>query len=244
MASMILKDSDILEGNITGIVELYDFLGTLKVAKNLYPKKDRLIFLIDDSTTGTAIRHQAEKLIQMNNLGLRIEFWSQLSLDETQKRVGELPDNTFLFIAPYYQTINGRFYTSEEVTEAIYKHSSVPIFTSWEFLVGYGTVGGRVLSGIEHGKTAGEMALQILTGTKADDIPILREPEDGIYLFDYNVMDKLGINQQLLPANSKIINAPKASYSLSKGAFLDHDDKFCHTVFGPGFHGGSNARTP
>ncbi len=214
-----LKGSDIITGNITGIVELYDFIGTLKVAKNLYPKKDRLIFLIDDSTTGTAIRHQAEKLIQTNNLGLQIEFWSQLSLEETQKRVGELPDNTFLFIAPYYQTINGRFYTSEEVTEAIYKHSSVPIFTAWEFLVGYGTVGGRALSGVEHGKTAGEMALKILSGTNADDIAIIREPEDGMYVFDYKVMDKLGINQHLLPKNSKIINAPKASYSLSKELF-------------------------
>jgi PAS domain S-box-containing protein len=214
-----LKHSEYAAGNITGIVETYDLINTLKVAKKLHPAKDRMVFLIDDSTTGIAIRHQAEKLIQNNNLGLQIEFWSQLSLEETQKKVGELTDNTFLFIAPYYQTIDGRFYTSEEVTEAIYKHSSVPIYTAWGFLVGYGTVGGKVLSGIEHGKTAGEMALQILDGTHADDIPIIREAEDGIYLFDYQVMTKLGINQQLLPKNSRIINVPKASYSLSKELF-------------------------
>lgn len=214
-----LKDWQTAAGNITGIVEVYDFIDTLKVAKTLHPAKDRLVFLIDNSTTGTAIRHQAEKLIAENNLGLEIEFWTQLSLEETQKRVSKLPDNTFLFIAPYYQTINGLFYTAEEVTEAIYKHSSVPIYSSWEFMIGYGTVGGRVLSAIEDGKTAGAMALQILNGTKADDIPIIRNPEGGIYLFDYKVMDKLGINQKLLPANSKIINAPKAIYSLSKELF-------------------------
>jgi two-component system, cell cycle sensor histidine kinase and response regulator CckA len=214
-----LKDSDIKSGNITGIAEIYDFLGTLNVAKTLHPARDHLVFLIDNSTTGTAIRHQAEKLIQENDLGLKTEFWIQLSLEETQKRVAALPDDTFLFIAPYYQTIDGRFYTSEEVTEAIYQHSSVPIYSSWEFMVGFGTVGGKVLSGIEHGKIAGEMALQILNGTKADDIPIIREPDDGIYLFDYKVMEKLGINQKLLPANSKIINAPKAIYSLSKELF-------------------------
>ncbi len=211
-----LKDSDIAAGNITGIVELYDFIGTLKVAKTLHPKKNRLVFLSDNSTTGTAIRHQAEKLIRENNLGMQVEYWTQLSLEETQKKVSKLPDNTFLFIAPYYLTIDGRFYTSEEVTEAVYKHSSVPIYSAWEFMVGYGTVGGKVLSGVEHGKTAGKMALQILNGTKADDIPIIREPEGGVYLFDYKVMKKLDINQSLLPKNSRIINAPKASYSLSK----------------------------
>jgi len=214
-----LKASDIESDNITGIVEIFDFIDTLNVAKKLHPEKDRLVFLIDDSTTGTAIRHQAEKLIENNMLGLQIEFWIQLSLEETQKKVGELPDNTFLFIAPYYQTINGRFYTAEEVTEAIYKHSSVPIYSAWEFMVGYGTVGGKVLSGIEHGKIAGDMALQILNGTKASDIPIIREPGDGVYLFDYKVMTKLGIDQGLLPENSRIINAPKAIYSLSKELF-------------------------
>ncbi len=214
-----LKDSEIATGNITGIVEVYDFIDTLKVAKTLHPEKNRLIFLIDNSTTGTAIRHQAEKLIKTNNLGLQIDFWTELSLEETQKRVSELPTDTFLFIAPYYQSINGRFYTAEEVTEAIYRHSSVPIYSSWEFMVGYGVVGGRVLSGIEDGKTAGKMALQILDGTKADDIPIIRQPEGGIYLFDYKVMEKLGINQKLLPPNSKIINTPKAIYSLSKELF-------------------------
>jgi PAS domain S-box-containing protein len=214
-----LKYSEYAAGNITGIVETYDLINTLEVAKKIHPEKDRLVFLIDNSTTGVAIRHQAEKLIQEKSPELQIEFWSQLSLEETQKKVGQLTENTFLFIAPYYQTIDGRFYTSEEVTEAIYKHSSVPIYTSWEFLVGYGTVGGKVLSGFEHGKTAGEMALQILNGTPADDLPIIREPEDGIYLFDYQVMNKLGINQQLLPKGSKIINAPKASYSLSKELF-------------------------
>lgn len=214
-----LGDADIAAGNITGIVEVYDFIGTLQVAKKLHPEKNRLVYLIDTSTTGIAIRHQAEKLLEQNNIGLEVEFWSQLSLEETQKRVAALPDTTFLFIAPYYQTINGRFYTSEEVTTAIYKHSSVPIYTAWEFMVGYGTVGGKVLSGVEHGKTAGEMALQILSGNRADDIPLIREPADGMYLFDYHVMNKLGINQQLLPENSRIINAPEAFYSLSKELF-------------------------
>ena len=213
-----LHDSEVAAGNITGVVEVYDFIATINVAKKLHPKKNRLVIVLDNSSTGYAIRRQAEKLIRENEIGLQIEFWIQLSLEEAQRRVSELPDNTFLFIAPYYQTINGHFYTSEEVSEAIYKHSSVPIYTSWKFMIGYGAVGGKVLSGVEDGKTAGVMALEILDGTKADDIPIIRKP-GGIYVFDYKVMEKLGINQKLLPENSTIINAPAAFYSLSKELF-------------------------
>ena len=95
-----LQDSDIAAGNITGVVEVYDFIATLNVAKKLHPKKNRVIVLIDNSSAGIAIRRQAEKLIRENDTGLQIEFWIQLSLEEAQKRVSELPDNTFLFIAP------------------------------------------------------------------------------------------------------------------------------------------------
>ncbi len=213
-----LQETDIAAGNITGVVETYDFLATLEVAKKLHPEKNRLVVLIDSSTAGVTIRHQAEKIIETHQTGLQIEFWVQLSLEETQQRVRKLPKNTFLFIAPYYQTINGRFFTSEEVSEAIYRHSSVPIFTSWEFMVGHGAVGGRVLSGNEHGKIAGEMTLNILQGTKAEAIPIKKDPS-GVYVFDHKVMEKLGINQKLLPENSTIINVPESIYAISKELF-------------------------
>lgn len=211
--------SDITSKNITGVVEVFDFIATIEVAKKLHPKRKRLVVLVDDSTAGTAIRKQVEKIDNNSNTGIEIEYWIQLSLAEAQRRVENLPDDTMLFIAPYYQTTStGDFYTSEEVSEAIYQHSSVPIYTAWEFMVGYGAVGGRVLSGVEQGKTAGNMAIQILNGVPVENIPIVNKP-GGIYLFDYVVMEKLKINQELLPPNRKIINKPAAIYAISKELF-------------------------
>ncbi len=213
-----LMEKDIATGNITGVVEAFDLAATLEVAKKLHPKRDRMVVLIDNSTAGITIRRQVEKITASYPTGLQVEFWVQLSLEEAQQRVQTLPDNAFLFIAPYYQTIDGRFYTSEEVSETISRHSSVPIYTGWEFMIGYGAVGGKVLSGAAQGKMAGEQALKILGGAKADNIPIIREPS-GIYLFDHKVMEKLGINQKLLPEGSRIINAPEAIYAISKELF-------------------------
>jgi len=214
-----LQDSDLSTGDITGVVEVFDFVATVKVAKTLHPERNRLIVLIDNSTTGTAIRKQIEKISNENDIGIKLEYWIQLSLPEAQQRVENLPDDTMLFIAPYYQTTSdGIFYTSEEVSEAIYKHSSVPIYTAWEFMVGYGAVGGRVLSGFEQGKTTGTMALKILNGTPIKEIPIAKQP-GGIYLFDHAVMETLEINQNLLPPNRKTINQPKAIYSITKELF-------------------------
>ena len=214
-----LQDADFSQGNITGVVESFDFISTVEVAKKLHPEKKRLIILTDESTTGTAIRKQIENISSESSTGIKVESWIQLSIAEAQKRVETLPDDTMLFIAPYYQTTaDGVFYTSEEVSEAVYQHSSVPIYTAWEFMVGHGAVGGRVLSSFEQGKMAGRMALQVLGGTPVEDIPIVKEPA-GLYLFDHIVMEKLNIDQKLLPADRKIINTPATIYAISKDFF-------------------------
>lgn len=209
---------DVAAGNITGVVELYDFTSTLQIAKKLHPGRDRVVVLIDNSTAGKAIRQQAENSVRDNPLGLNVEYWIQMSLEEAQDRVEKLPDDTFLFIAPYYQTIDGRFFTSEEVSMAISRHSSVPIYTGWQFMVGYGAVGGKVLSGINQGRMAGQMAIKILDGTRADSIPVRNQP-GGLYYFDYNVLAKLGINLDQLPEEAVVINLPKTFYSLPKEIF-------------------------
>ena len=117
-----------------------------------------------------------------------------------------------------FQIIGNRTYTAEEVMNALYQHSRVPIYTSWAFLLGHGAVGGSMLSGQKHGRKAASMALQILKGTPPSAIPIAAAPT-GDYMFDYQVMRQLGINEEILPKDSTIINAPKGFYELSKELF-------------------------
>ena len=183
-----------------------------------HPKKRRMVVIGDDSTAGRAIKKQIEALVPRYRDRLQVDYWVQIDLAEAQRRVEKLPDDTFLFFSPYYQIIDNHTYTAEEVMRALYNHSSVPIYTCWEFLLGHGAVGGSMLSGSKHGQVAAEMALSILGGTPADSIPVIREPA-GTYLFDYLVMRHLDISESLLPKGSTLINAPKAFYELPKELF-------------------------
>ena len=213
-----LLEEQLAIGNLTGVVESFDLVDTIEVALKLHPKKRRMIVVGDDSTAGRAIKKQIETLVPRYKDRLQVDYWVQIDLPEAQRRVGKLPDDTFLFFIPYYQIIDNRTYTAEEVMRALYTHSSVPLYTSWEFLLGNGAVGGSMLSGLKHGQTAAEIALNILGGTPADSIPVLREPT-GAYLFDYQVMRHLNISELLLPKGSILINAPKAFYELPKELF-------------------------
>ncbi|SHO49069.1 PAS domain S-box-containing protein [Desulfopila aestuarii DSM 18488] len=213
-----IETVDLSQKNITGVIENFDLARTLKIARKLHPDKKRMIVFGDDSVTGHAIANQVEQQVRVSDPDLDVEIWVSLSLEETKERVKQLPDDTFLFFTPWYQTIKGRFYTTEEVMKEIYAHSSVPMYTAWEFLLGHGVVGGRLLSGSQHGETAARMALRILNGEPADTIPIELEPT-GLYMFDYDVMKRLNIDQKLLPEDSIIINSPTIFYELSKELF-------------------------
>ena len=213
-----IETVDLSQKNITGVIENFDLANTLKIVRKLHPDKKRMIVFGDDSVTGHAIANQVEQQVHVSDPDLDVEIWTSLSLQETQQRIKQLADDTFLFFTPWYQTIKGRFYTTEEVMKEIYAHSEVPMYTAWEFLLGHGVVGGRLLSGSHHGETAAKMALRILQGEPADAIPIELDPT-GLYMFDYNVMKRLGIDQGLLPEDSVIINSPTIFYELSKELF-------------------------
>lgn len=212
------ESADISSGNLTGVVENFDLPNTLNIARKLHPEKTRMVVVGDHSITGWSIEQQVYAMLEEYGKELEVEFWFKLSLDETKQKVERLAEDTFLFFTPWYQTVKGKFYTAEEVMEAIYEHSSVPIYTTWEFLLGSGTVGGSLLSGLHHGKMAARMALRIIEGEKAENIPVVTEPT-GTYKFDYEVMRKLNINQSLLPPDSIIINSPKAFYEMPKELF-------------------------
>lgn len=213
-----IETVDLSAGNITGVVERYDLIQTLEVARRLHPEKNKMVFVGDQSTAGRAIEKQAYAMLEEYDRDFEVTFWSQLSLEETKNRVEALPDDTFLFFSPWYQTVQGKFYTAEEVMQAIYDHSSVPIYTAWGFLLGHGTVGGHMLSGYQHGQAAARMAVRVLKGQNIETIPVELEAS-GQYMFDYKVMERLQINQKLLPENAVIINSPKAFYELPKELF-------------------------
>jgi len=213
-----LSDEDLQGGNLTGVVETFDLASTLDIALRLHPQRRHMIVVGDTSTAGLAIKHQIEEMVAAYPEKLDVSYWTQLGLEEVQQRVKTLSDDVFLFFIPNYQEIGDRFYSAEEVMEAIYSHSAVPLYTAWEFLLGHGAVGGNMISGLEYGRQATLMALRILDGERTDTIPVSLKP-DGVYLFDYQVMQQLQIDEELLPAGSTIINAPRAFYELPRKLF-------------------------
>lgn len=73
-------------------------------------------------------------------------------------------------------------------------------------------IGGFVVSGRQQGEESASMAVQILKGLRAEDIPILRE-SPNVFMFDHGVMERFGIKETALPKGSIVINKPQTLLS-------------------------------
>ncbi|SDB36360.1 PAS domain S-box-containing protein [Desulfonatronum thiosulfatophilum] len=210
--------ADIDHSFATGILENIGVRDTLELALSIHPNKNLVVVIGDESTTGVAIRGQIEEVMPYFADRLEFEFWGRYSLQEIQDRVQSLPRNAFLFFIPFFHNVGGQFMSASEVLEAVSEVTDLPIYSNWEFLLGHGMVGGRLLSGHRHGNIVADMALRIMEGAPPSDIPIISEIVDQ-YMFDYRVQLQLDISKRQLPPGSVFINEPEAFYELDKQIF-------------------------
>ena len=202
----------------TGVVENFDARENLERALKFHPGRDRLVVIGDNSPTGRAIRQQVKDEVAGLDRNMEVEFWDSYSLDEILARTAELADRAIFYFIPFVKGANLKFYSAREVLNAVWKNTGAPIYSNWEFLIGSGNVGGKMLSGLEQGSFAARIALRIFKGEKVRNIPIVTKVDEP-YVFDNDVIKALGIRKRDLPAGSTIINEPPYFVEINRQLF-------------------------
>ncbi|MCW7752614.1 PAS domain S-box protein [Desulfobotulus sp. H1] len=203
---------------ITGVAESFSVVENVELALRFRPSARRMVVVGDESFTGGATMAVIRQVAHLFEDRLDIEYWSDLDMEVAIDAVGRLPEDTFIFYVPYYEYLQGTYYSADDILERICQNASVPVFTFWEFLMGSGAVGGQLTSGSRHGKMAGEMLVQVLDGMLPEKIPVITE-DPYILLFDYLALQRWGIRSALLPDGSHFINEPRHFYELNREVF-------------------------
>jgi diguanylate cyclase (GGDEF)-like protein len=128
-----------------------------------------------------------------------------MSMTRLLERLSSLPPDSFILLMSFNQDRDGNTYSYEESCRKIVDASPVPVFSFWDFYLGSGSVGGMVTSGRHQGLAAGNLARDILRGTKAADLPIITKSPNA-YIFDARAMKRYGMDLSLLPGHATLIN--------------------------------------
>jgi PAS domain S-box-containing protein len=206
------------ERELTGLRESIDIKATLDAALSLHPDTYRVTVITDMTRTGRAIKANAEDVFRQYRPRIEFQYLEDVTFDEMRERVADLSDGEIVLLFIFSQDSDGRVLSHEENLRRLAPRCRVPIYAVWEFYLGHGIVGGKLTNGEEEGRLIGEMALRVLAGENASEIPIGISPTK--YMFDFRQLERFGVPVTALPAGSQVVGRPFSFYETYKTAIV------------------------
>ncbi|MBI5297403.1 MAG: GAF domain-containing protein [Chloroflexi bacterium] len=200
----------------TGISEEADIRGTIDLALGLHPTVRKIVVVNDISVTGQNI-HRAFDTLILEYPQITFEFLEDVTMDEIRQRIGTLPQDSLVLLTIFSKDKAGSLFEYDQFTSLIAESSSVPVYGTWDFSLGYGIVGGKLTSGYTEGERGANLALRILAGEDPASIPVDKQVKSQ-YMFDYKVMEKWGVEVSSLPKDSIVLDRPVSFYEENMGA--------------------------
>ena len=187
-------------GGLTGLKVGTAYAETLKLALALHPSTEHVFVVANgrDAQTLEAVR------AEFGNFSQTVSF-TYLTAETVPRLLAAVkaipPRNVILYIWHTQQDAGNVVYP-DEIARLVARASPVPVYGTSDFYVGSGVVGGVVRGTRETGTRLGEMAIRILTGTRAQDIPI-EVPQLVPYL-DWRQLQRWGISEARVPSGALI----------------------------------------
>ena len=205
-------------GKITGIAEEVSLQETIDTALKLHLGTKEIIVIGRTSLPADRANREAfRSLVQSGPQSVKFIFWDDLSAKELRRRLPSLESGSLVFINGLTQEETGRQLVYDETTRLIREASKVPLYSLWDVYLGYGIVGGKLVSGYMQGKLAGELAVRVLRGEDPDKMPVIRKEGANRFMFDYRELTRFGLSVSSVPAGSEIVNSPSSFYMVNKG---------------------------
>lgn len=200
------------------IYEKPDYIGTINLVKKLSKNIKNIVVLTDKTKTGIQLQNDVKKIA--NNFNYEFKYIQESSIKELENKLNEIDkESIILFLLTAVKNENGFTLLGKEISKYFRNKVDIPMYSTSDLWLGNGIIGGKMITGFDEGKIAGEYAKNILDGK--DKIKLTNNSK---FMFDFVELEKFNIDNDLLPKNSILINTPQNSVNIEK-------DKV-YTIFG------------
>src|SRR5262245_10823490 len=192
-----------LPSNVTGFTFRHQLQDIVATADALIPGLKRIVL------AGSRIKPggwRQDFLDDLPDVRARFEVidLTGLSLAELRQRLTELPGDSAVVYVGFSTDVTGERYLPAEASQLVAEAANRPTFVDSETFIGTGSVGGLVISPGGIGRVAAQVALRVLDGENASDIPITNRDEILRPVFDWRQLQRWGISENRLPIGSEI----------------------------------------
>jgi PAS domain S-box-containing protein len=191
--------------NLTGVSETPSFLETLQLIRQIQPKVVKLLVISDNSITGQANQARIREALRYLGEPFITEYWTDGQIDRAETLLSQQTPETAVLLVGRQTDTDGNIMETDLAATRLVQASPVPIYSSHDFWIGPGTLGGKVIDGGAQGRLAGQLAARLLNGEPIEKIQTVWESPNQ-YLLDYAVLQRFGLENANLPQESRFVN--------------------------------------
>jgi signal transduction histidine kinase len=202
-----------LPPGITGAVSTVQFRTTLELMMALHPNTRRVLIL---AGTSGVDRYWARQMIDDARAvapSVELVDTGPLSMAQLLKELGSQPPQTVILYHTLFRDGAGETFLPAQLVPVFTKAANAPLYGVYTTQIGLGIVGGHLWSFEKQGAKVAEIALRILRGERAEDIPLV-DYDGNEYMFDWRQLTRWGIDEARLPPGSVVRFRQATSWEL------------------------------
>ncbi len=195
------KDSTV-KPYLRNLVYGFDVFGQVILIGKLLPEARRLFIVSGSSQSDRGGARLVRENLKNYHGPLEVVYLSDVSKAELLAKVARLPEHAVVLFTSFINDAEGKTFVSRDVMSEIAQAANAPVFGFFDIYLGYGIVGGYLLSPVDQGKRLADVVLQILNG----DAPaaINTAPPENRLEFDWHQLKRWGIDEEQLPPGSVV----------------------------------------
>ena len=178
---------------------------SLGIIPKVVPSLNRLVVVTDRSAPQTQIMIKIHPVLDELRKKMTVEIWDDYSFSDLFQRARGLGANSAIYYIPVFADNSGARVSPFETARRLAEAAPVPVFVSFDSVIGSGVVGGYV----ESAERLGRLIVGILVNGLRD-ADAAAELADQVFgtVFDYPPFERFGLNASGLPADTRMLNQP------------------------------------
>jgi len=156
---------------ITGAIMGDNTIGVLESAFRMRSGTQRIALVGGTAAANIYAEQVVRKGLDPYLEKLELIDLTKLPMEEILSRVGSLPPDTIVLYAGLFSDGKGRSFVPRDALLTISRAANAPVFSLFDSFLGYGIVGGPLVSFERLGREAAAIALRIMAGEPPAAIP-------------------------------------------------------------------------
>jgi signal transduction histidine kinase len=205
---------------ITGVISGDTYRQTAELALGLHPAARQILVIAEapDESLTQGQHTQIRALLRGLPQGIEVAFLRAPTLTRLMAALKHVRRDSLILYVDYLREDPDQLLDGPFADRLIAQQSPVPVYGISARHIGSGVVGGVISLPGPIGTRLGEMARQILAGTRAQDIPIEKSPRAAV--LDWRALQRWSIDLTGLPANADIRFRPPTVWDSYRGYII------------------------